>query len=312
MTNPSSIPIVFCFDNNFALPAFISISSLSYYAKEQTHYIVYCVVNKDLTDANKAHIQSLSNKNLTINFVEAKSTFQNAHQHRGITESTYYRLMLHDLLPQENKILYLDVDVLINDDLSELYNINLDGYIIGGVRNLYIHQVFEEHLVEIPYWKEHFSNAKYTYINAGVLLINLEKIRLTKIWEKWLELAKYKWEYHDQDILNMSCKNKILFLSPKFNATYAVRAKGADQWDLFSKYELSEKPVIYHFTAKKPWDSKYMDQSTVWWNFVKNNTTQYSYFYKRYNKEDVIRKKLNRISLKMKRVFTIIFPRSSK
>mgnify|MGYP000535082720 CR=1 FL=1 len=298
------IPVVFCFDNNFALPAYVTIKSLAFYAKDQTRYMVYCVVNKDLTDKNKKHLLSLSNKNLEIRFILAKNTFENAHQHRGITESSYYRLMLHDLIPNENKIIYLDVDVLINEDLTQLFSIDIGENIIGGIKNLYIHQVFEKHLMNIPYWKEKFQNAKYTYINAGVLLMNLEQIRSTEIWREWIDLAKHKWEYHDQDIMNISCINKILYLPPKYNATYPIRAKGADLWDLFSSEELIEKPVIFHFTASKPWDSKYMDQSKVWWDFVKNHTTEYKYYLKRYNKLDTINKKMQRFTLIGKRIFT--------
>ncbi len=108
------IPVVFCFDNNFALPAYVAITSLSFYANDQTQYLVYCVVNKDLTDNNRKHIQSLSNKNLKLQFIEAKSTFEKSHQHRGITESSYYRLMLHDLIPNENKIIYFIDNNLMN------------------------------------------------------------------------------------------------------------------------------------------------------------------------------------------------------
>ena len=301
------IPVVFCFDNNFALPAYVAITSLSFYANDQTQYLVYCVVNKDLTDNNRKHIQSLSNKNLKLQFIEAKSTFEKSHQHRGITESSYYRLMLHDLIPNENKIIYLDVDVLINNDLTELYNLNLDENIIGGIKNLYIHQVFEKHLVNISYWKEKFQNAKYTYFNAGVLLMNLNQIRSTEIWKEWIELAKQKWEYHDQDILNITCMNRILYLPPKYNATYPIRARGASLWDLFSREELTEAPVIYHFTASKPWDSKYMDQSKVWWDFVINHTTEYNYYLKRYNELDTINKKMRRFTAKGKRIFTKLF-----
>jgi UDP-glucose:(galactosyl)LPS alpha-1,2-glucosyltransferase len=304
------IPVVFCFDDNFALPAYVTISSLSLYAKGETRYKVYCVVNKDLTDYKRRNIQRLSNNNLTIIFIEAKSTFEQAHQHRGITESSYYRLMLHDLIPNEDKIIYLDVDVLINDDLSDLYNIDLKQNLIGGIKNLYIHQVFEKHLKNIHYWEEKFINAKYTYINAGVLLMNLKQIRFTEVWKEWLELAKKKWEYHDQDILNMSCMNKILYLPPKYNATYPIRAKGSDLWDLFSKEELNEKPVIFHFTASKPWDSKHVSQSNIWWDFVKKHTNEYHYFLKRYNKLDTINKKMTRFTSKGKRIFTRLFSSS--
>ena len=263
------VPIVFCFDNNFARYAYVTIRSLSYFAKSETRYSVYCIINKDLDESNIKLIKSLVNKNLKIKLINALNTFESAHQHRGITESSYYRLMLHDLLPNEDKVIYLDVDVLINNDLSELYNNNLDGFIIGAVKNLFIYQVFEKHLKEIAYWKEKYENFKSYYINAGVLLLNLKEIRATKIFKEWITLSNENWEYHDQDILNMSCFGRIYYLPPKYNATYAIRAKGSSNWGLFSNEELSEEPVIYHFTASKPWNAKYMKQSRVWWNFVK-------------------------------------------
>ena len=170
--------------------------------------------------------------------------------------------------------------------------------------------MFEKNLINIPYWKEKFQDAKYTYFNAGVLLMNLDQIRITEIWKEWIELAKQKWEYHDQDILNITCLDKILYLSPRYNATYPIRAKGADQWDLFRKDDLAEKPVIYHFTASKPWDAKYMDQSKVWWNFVRNHTDEFLYFLDQYKKKDTINKKINRITTKGKRMFSKIFLKS--
>lgn len=285
-----SIPVILCFDNNFAKPAAVAIKSLSVYAADGTKYEVFCVVNKDVTVVNRKFIESFSNKDFSIQILEARNTFEKAHQHRGITESSYYRLMLHDLLPNLDKVIYLDVDVLINDDLTQLYSTNLGENLIGAVKNLYMHQVFDTHMLNIDYWKAKFQYSKYSYINAGVLLMNLREIRYTKIWKEWIELSKQNWEYHDQDILNMSCSNKILFLPPKFNATYPIRAKGADLWDLFSKKELSETIVIYHFTASKPWNSKYSEQSSVWWDFIKRYDAElYIDFLRVYRKSQTVK-----------------------
>ena len=303
-----NIPIILCFDNNFARPAFVTIKSLSVYAGNETKYEVFCIVNKDVTAENKKFIKSISNEYLIIQFIDARGDFEDSHQHRGITESSYYRLIVHDLLPHLNKVIYLDVDVLVNDDLTQLYTIELGENIIGAVKNLYVHQVFDKHMLNIDYWKVKFQNSKYTYINAGVLLMNLSEIRNSEVWKKWIELSKYKWEYHDQDILNMSCSNKILFIPPKYNATYPIRAKGAGLWDLFSKEELSETPVIYHFTAKKPWNAKYMNQADVWWSFIKKyDITKYRYFLKRYRESQTPSVKLQRFYQRsIKRIFKTI------
>lgn len=289
------IPVVFCFDNNFAKPALVAIASLLHFANKQTNYKIYCVISNDLTNENKKEIQQLAHTNEPIIFIEAHNDFVNAHQHRNITEASYFRLMLHKLLPKESKIIYCDVDILFNGDLAEVYTLELGNNILAGVKNLYIHQVFEKNIKNIPYWKNEFQDSKNTYFNAGFLVMNLEEIRKTEIWKDWLSLSSKIWEYHDQDILNITCKNKIVFIPPKFNATYAIRAKGASNWKLFTKNQLEEKISVYHFTAGKPWNAKYMNQSKVWWSFVKEHTNLYPYFISNYNKIDTLRNKIDRV-----------------
>ncbi len=292
----NAIPIIFAFDNNFAKPAYVAIDSLLHYANKDTKYEVYCIINKDVDHSNKELITSLFFESRhQIKFIEAPQTFDNSHQHRGITTPSYYRLLLHELLPDINKVIYADVDVLFKGDLSSLFNIDLSNYLIAGVKNFYMYQVFESNIKNLPYWKEKFYDSKTTYINAGFLIMNLDEIRKSGIWEKWLELSKEKWEFHDQDILNMSCKNRIKFLPPKYNTTYAIRALKNKNCELFTKEELEEKPIVYHFKSAKPWNAKYMKQSDVWWDYVKNYNSLYLYFYERYKKNDKVSSKLKRL-----------------
>tara|TARA_B110000967_G_scaffold2688_1_gene2815 strand:+ start:36 stop:989 length:954 start_codon:yes stop_codon:yes gene_type:complete len=290
------IPVVFCFDNNFCQPAYVAIASLLSHANKETVYHVYCILSKNVTEKNKLLLSKLSNDRTVLDFIEASNRFDKAHQPNGITEAAYYRLLLHKLIPKEDKVIYLDVDVLVNDDLSAMFSIELDRNILAAVKNLYIYQTFDKQLKEVVYWNEKFNDAKNSYFNSGVLLLNLAEIRSTYIWREWLELLlKEKWEYLDQDILNITCRNKTVFLPPKYNATYAIRAKGSDQLGLFSKDELTDTPVIYHFTAKKPWNAKYMNQSDVWWSFIKEyDITKYRYFLKRYRESQTPNVKLQR------------------
>jgi len=292
----SPIPIVFAFDNNFAKPAFIAISSLIHYANNDTKYKIYCIISNDVNQHNINEISQLNNKQTQIEFIIADIEFNDAYQHRKITTAAYYRLMTHKLIPNENKIIYVDVDVLFKGDLSNVYNTKLGENIIGGVKNLFIHQVFEKHIENIPYWKKTFGDSKYTYINSGFLIMNLTEIRKTEIWKKWIKLSSQPWEYHDQDILCMTCKEKITYLAPKYNSTYAIRAKEAINWDLFTKEELSQKPVVLHYTAGKPWNSKYMKQADEWWYFVENHTDLYSYFLSNYKKNYKLHHKIKRLT----------------
>jgi hypothetical protein len=93
----------------------------------------------------------------------------------------------------------------------------------------------------------------------------------------------------------MTCQNKIHYLPPKYNATYAIRAKGAEKWPLFTKEALSEKPIVYHFTAAKPWNAKYMKQADVWWNFVQKHSNLYDDYLNNYKKQNTFAVKFNRL-----------------
>jgi lipopolysaccharide biosynthesis glycosyltransferase len=286
------VPIVFAFDNNFSIPIKVTITSLFKYALDNTIYKVYCIVSNDIDEKNLDSIIQLSkNQRHEIIFLKANNHFNQAHVHRKITQAAYYRLMLHELIPLEDKVIYADVDILFNGDLKELFEVDLKKNILAGVKNLYIHQVFDSLMLKFDYWSKYFFDLKDDYINSGFLIMNLKEIRKTKIWEKWIDLSKNQWEFHDQDILNFTCKNKIHFLPPKYNMTYPLREDEAYKWGLFNENLLLETPIVYHFTASKPWHSKYLNQSDVWWVFLKENTDLYDYFLQKYFKDIPFKKR---------------------
>lgn len=109
--------------------------------------------------------------------------------------------LLADLLPNiPDKLLYLDVDILFNRDICELYNQDIEGYEYAAARDHY---------------GKFFINPNY--INAGVLLLNMKEIKRTKMLEKARDLIrKKKWMFADQDaIWHATTKKKML--PQKFN-----------------------------------------------------------------------------------------------
>ena len=116
------------------------------------------------------------------------------------TPYTLLRL-LADLIPEiPDKLLYLDVDMMVGKDISELYNINIEEYEYGAVREKY------------GSW---FIRADY--INAGMLLLNMKKIKETRLLEKARELIKTKkMLFADQDAIFRSTTKKLL-LPRKYN-----------------------------------------------------------------------------------------------
>ena len=116
------------------------------------------------------------------------------------TPYTLLRL-LADLVPDiPDKLLYLDIDMMIGDDITKLYNIDITNYEYAAVKEKY------------GSWF-----IRPDYINAGMLLLNMNKIRETGLLEKARTLIKNKkMLFADQDAIFRSTKKKLL-LPRKFN-----------------------------------------------------------------------------------------------
>ena len=116
------------------------------------------------------------------------------------SKTIFYRLLLQDILPNENKVLYLDCDTLVYKDLNEIYNYNIaDKYYTG---------MLEEENRNIKGYI-----IKY-YINSGVLLINLDNLRKDNIYTKiieYLTMNNNTLTFHDQDTINAVCNTKMEF-----------------------------------------------------------------------------------------------------
>lgn len=124
------------------------------------------------------------------------------------TPYTLLRL-LADLVPDlPNKILYLDIDMMANDDISKLYNTDISEYEYAAVKEKY---------GSIFIWPD--------YINAGMLLLNMEKIKETKLLEKARNLIKTKkMLFADQDAIYRSTSKKLL-LPRKYNEQSSFKRK---------------------------------------------------------------------------------------
>ncbi len=156
-----------------------------------------------------------------------------------ITHHTYYRLLLAELFPDLNKILYLDADLVIDGSILELWNTPFDGYLCAGVKDTYVDRIKYKYKIGL---KENDL-----YINAGVILMNLEAMRSEKISEQLFEVAQNcldKFEFQDQDIINWVLRGRIKPILVNYNYTTE---------DIY--YNKIKDPVIIHYTGKlKPWN----------------------------------------------------------
>lgn len=270
------IKVAFCFDKNLITQVQVTVASLLDAVKgKDVHYDIYCICTKEACAVKEPleHIVAFRDdkSELIMNCVE--NPYEHSYEVRGISAGTYLRLMLHRLFPDLDKILYLDVDVLIRGSLLPIWQTDLTGNVLAGVKgavNLTDKWGWNS---DRPYWKL-LEGQKGRYINAGVTLLNLAEIRKRGLEAEWNELAKEKLYYQDQDILNITCRDAILYLPPKYNRLAYMEEEDYNRFveeKIFSAAECEEalqNPIIIHYAGDKPWKRYDTNLGNVWWDYV--------------------------------------------
>lgn len=188
-----------------------------------------------------------------------------------ITKPTYYRLLIPKLL-NIDKCLYLDVDVMVCCDLTELYNTNIDNYYLAGANQT---RLFIDKEADQRYAEKIGIPNRDKYINAGVLLLNVRKLREEKVVNRFMEAAKKDWPMQDQDIINFCCYDRIKNISICNNLYSIAYGYGIEALEnVYDKLEIQKTlstPSIIHFPTYegKPWVNIYANKSDEWWELAR-------------------------------------------
>ena len=277
--------VVFAFDRNLLLQAEITFFSLLSNASPEKEFELFVLCNEaDFDQSSRNRLTSLveSFGNASLIFLNVGDAFSGSFQIRGITVPTYYRLLLPDLLKDHDQILYLDVDIIVTRDLDRLVNLDLGNVPIAGVKGVYPNQDSDR--------LKSLGIKPGTYVNAGVLLMNLHQMRRENLQQRFLELAKQDFTFQDQDILNLTCRGRIHYLPPTYNLhamfDFQKERDYADQ--LFGSSEVDEAirdPALIHYAGNKPWnrpDCFYYDR---WWEAYRKSPAFNESFYLDHQRE---------------------------
>jgi len=211
------------------------------------------ILNKEVSSESKDKVKNfLTTDKLSIQWIKVDETRikhlkttewieknDNGTKHlveTGLVRETYYRLLIEELFPHLDKVIYLDCDLVICEDLNKLWDISFDNKFLLARQDMGNSKFSWESGVSC--YKELNIPPESKYFNAGVLVINLKLWREHNVSQKVIEyIDKYKkiinrW---DQDGLNAILWDKWKELDLRWNASY--------------KYERIKKPFIYHFTG---------------------------------------------------------------
>lgn len=257
------IPIFFTIDDKFAPFLSVAIKSMLDNANPDNFYNIH-VIHNDLTKENMAKLESLQTKNSKIIFSEMvnkleciEDRVENKLRTDTFTLSIFFRIFIPEMFPEYDKALYIDADTCIVKDISELYNIDLEGNLIGAC--------IDKSIVGLKPIEEYFTKGVgvdyRNYVNSGILLLNMQELRKRKMADYFLYLFnKYHFENvdPDQSYINAMCKGSIKFID--------------NIWDVMptSNGSLVENPGIIHYNLfLKPWHYSGIMYEDYFWQYAK-------------------------------------------
>ena len=181
---------------------------------------------------------------------------------------TYYRLLLLDILPEEiDRLLYMDVDMIVNQSIVELYQTDFEGACFCACRDMTVNFPMSDVRDEI--FKEQIA-AGFTYFNAGLMLWNVAALRGKYSFKDYMDLAgklEYKMLAPDQDLMNYMHWKQIKFVD---EYRYDLFSKKA-YYDGFRYEQVKKETTIIHYAGMKPWEGQYVhyDIEKLWWDYAK-------------------------------------------
>ena len=246
--------IFFAVNDAYAMQ--LTVAIVSVLENNKDGHIVFHVLSRDFSTANKERLEKLRiryhNFTMVYHAIDEKLFADCNISIDYITIETYFRYAIAELCPDLDKALYLDADLVINRSLQELYNCDIEGYYCAGVSDLYIQ--------ECVYKKTIGLSEMDAYVNAGVLLLNLRKMRENKIFGRLMkntvDLAD-QISYQDQDIINITFKGNIKTLDSIYNFT--SHNVGAE------RYKRRKAAIIHYTGPDKPWNENCRHKMRKYW-----------------------------------------------
>lgn len=254
------IPIFFAVDDEYIPFLAVTLQSIIEHSTKEYYYLIK-ILYTNISEENKEKIKKYAKENINIEFVDLNYYIEKIksklYTRDYFSMTTYFRLFISNLYPQYNKAIYLDSDIVLLEDIAELYNQEIGNNLVGAVADDIIQQneVFQEYVEKVV------GVASYkTYFNAGMLVMNLDELRKNKFQEKFLYLlenVKYS-VIQDQDYLNRICKGKVKLLDKTWNVMPNA-----------SKDVNEEEIKLIHYNYQyKPWHYDNIPLGNYFWELA--------------------------------------------
>lgn len=256
----NEIPIFFAVDDGYIPFLAVAIQSMVDNASDDNKYLIK-VLYTNISVENQKKILKYERSNVDIEFVDLnyyiKKVQDKLYTRDYYSKTTYFRLFIPNLYPQYSKVLYLDSDIVILDDIAKLYNTDMGDNLVAAAPDdvIQFNKVFQEY-VELVVGVADYRK----YFNAGILVMNLDELRKFKFQEKFIYLLdKIRFSVaQDQDYLNRLCKGRVKFFDRVWN-----RMPMPDP-----KIKASDVKLVHYNLAFKPWHFEDILYKEFFWKYA--------------------------------------------
>ncbi len=256
-----TIPIFFACNDRYVPYLDVAIISLVSHASENNTYKI-TVLKTDISEENRAVLKKHEKNNVTIDFCDVGEILEPIKDKLPdmffYSLAAYYRFFIETAFPQYDKAIYLDSDVILLNDVAELFDTDLEDNLVGAVyeQNTDRSPMFTnyvEDIIGIPY---------YTYFNSGVMVMNLKEFRKFRVQDRFFRmLTEYNFDSlaPDQEYLNVICHSRVKYLPTGWN-----------------KHSFPEAPegrlnLCHYALANKPWFYADVINGEYFWEYAKSS-----------------------------------------
>jgi len=260
--NRPIIPIFFAVDDSFAKYTMVTLHSMIKNASKDYDYKVR-ILSTVISDNMKEIAYAMANDNFSIEFVDVSSYLESIADRFPLrhyySKTTYYRFFIAEMYPEYDKAIYVDSDLIIQGDISKLYNTDIGDSYLGGCHE----QAMEQMDVYGTYVEEVMGISRHNYFNAGMMLINCKQFREKAVLDRFVTLLG---EYNfivtqDEDYLNLICKDHVYWLDQKWNTELIA--------NFVYPHKDEEAYILHYIMVNKPWRYADCRGADIFWSYAK-------------------------------------------
>ena len=256
-----TIPIFYALDERFLKYGIVSLYSLRENAVSGNTYKIY-FLHTDVTDESRAKVKNLLERPGFEIYFENVGEYLESIAHKFplrdyYSKTTYFRLFIADMHPEYDKAIYIDSDTIIQGDMSDLFDVDIKGFILGACHEQAMVQVNEYG----AYVEKCLGLDRNLYFNAGLLLINCVEFRNRNVLDRFIQtLQVYDCVVtQDEDYLNLLCKDHVKFIDQRWNT------------EIFGTipYPIEEAKVLHYIMFNKPWHYDTCPHADIFYRYAR-------------------------------------------